>query len=72
MLFPLRSKCFIFVPGILENMFFICGAERGWGEEDGIGSSSLLYNYTIYMPCIIVPGLIKFLLYLTPSKPWLE
>ncbi len=35
MLFPLRSKCFIFVPGILENMFFICGAERRGGEGDG-------------------------------------
>ncbi len=35
MLFPLRSKCFIFVPGILENMFFICGAERR--GERGMG-----------------------------------
>jgi hypothetical protein len=54
MLFPLRSKCFIFVPGILENMFFICGAERG-GRGMGLvgGSSSLRYDYIMYMPCII-------------------
>ncbi len=53
MLFPLRSKCFIFVPGILENMFFICGAEKGggggWGGWDSVvGSSSLIYDYIMY------------------------